>query len=161
MLEHTLKSSEPVSIQLAISVVLDPCTAYLLVPEEPWNRIHCGSQIHHQEQSKGLHLRLHPCWHFQFFSSMKLPLLSYLSSAWSLLFVIKCNFNVSKKIFAYDFLKKVTECNRMGTFSDPAWVILVPFCPSAVSIRTNCLMPHKQFHLMQKLVSLIFWIGRR
>jgi len=39
----------------------------------------------------------------------------------------------------------------MDTFSDPTWVILVLFSLSAVSIRTNCLMQHKQFHLMQNL----------
>lgn len=146
MLEHTLKPGEHLSTQLGVSLVLDPCNA--LSPEEPWIRTHCGSQIHHQEQSKDLCLRLHPCWHFQFFSSMKLPVLSYLSAACSLLFMGKCNSNLSKKIFVYDHLK---TGNRMGTFSDLAWVILILFWLSAVSFRTNSLIQHKQFHLMQNL----------
>lgn len=71
----------------------------------------CGSQIctsPRTEQRPVPSLGFIPVNTFSSSPSMKLPVLSYLSATRSLLFMGKYNFNLSKKIFAYDCLKKVT-----------------------------------------------------
>ena len=125
-------------------MALYPWTAHLLVPwgtvdQDPLQQLDTHIT---KDRAKTYTLGFIPVDTFSSSPSMKLLILSYLSAIWSLLFMRKHNFNLRRYL-----LMTAYKSNRTGTFSVPTWVILVLSCLSAVavSIRTNCLIQHKQF----------------